>query len=52
MVHMSTHRGKKPGMVRQTKTPESPYVQRSSTGTLRVARGNVRWGREHARGKE
>ena len=59
-VRMSTHRKnpgigthhlKKPGMVRQTKMPESTYVQRSSTGT-RVARANLRWRREHARGKE
>ena len=64
MVHMSMHRVKKhhknpgigthhlkkPGMVRQM--PESPYVQRSSTGTMRVARANLRWRREHARGKE
>ena len=52
MVRMSTHRVKKPGMVRQTKTPESPYVQHSSTGTLRVATANMRWRREHTRGKE
>ncbi len=52
MVHMSTHCVKKLGMVRQTKMPESPSVQRSSTGTTRVARANVRWRREHARGEE
>jgi hypothetical protein len=62
VVRMSTHRVKnpgigthllkKPGRVRQTKMPESPYVQRSSTGTTRVARANLRWRREHARGKE
>ena len=51
MVRMGTHHLKKPGMVRQTKMPESTYVQRSSTGT-RVARANLRWRREHARGKE
>jgi hypothetical protein len=60
-VRMSTHRKnpgigthhlKKPGMVRQMpESPESPYVQRSSTGTTRVARTNLRWRREHARGK-
>ena len=48
-VRTSTHH-KKPGMVRQM--PESPYVQRSSTSTTRVARANLRWRREHARGKE
>ncbi len=47
---IGTHHLKKPGMVRQM--PESPYVQRSSTGTRRVARANLRWRREHARGKE
>ena len=52
MVRMSTHRVKKLGMVRQTKMPESPYVQCSSTGTKRVARANVRWRRDQARGKE
>ncbi len=52
VVHMSMHRVKKPGLVRQTKTPESPRVQRSSTSTLRVARVNMRWRREHKRGKE
>ena len=67
MVHMSTHRVKKhhknpgigthhlkkPGMVRQMpESPESPYVQRRSTGTTRVASTNLRWRREHARGKE
>jgi hypothetical protein len=61
-VRMSTHRKnpgigthhlKKPGMVRQMpESPESPYVQQSSTGTTRVARMNLRWRREHARGKE
>jgi hypothetical protein len=49
---IGTHHVKKPGMVRHTKMPESPYVQRSSTGTTRVARVNERWRREHARGKE
>ncbi len=52
MVRMSMHRVKKPGMVRQTKTPESLYVQRSSTGNLRVARANMKWRSEHARDKE
>ena len=52
MVHLSTHRVKKLGMVKQTKMAESPYVQRSSTGTTRVARANVRWRREQERGKE
>ena len=52
MVRMSTHHVKKLGMVRQTKMAESPYVQHSSTGTKRVARANVRWIREHTRGKE
>ena len=52
MVRMSMHRVKKLGMVRQTKMPESPYVQRISTGTTRVARANVRGRREHVRGKE
>jgi hypothetical protein len=52
MVRMGTHYVKKPGMVRHTKMPESPYVQRSSTGTTRVARVNKRWRRELARGKE
>jgi hypothetical protein len=47
---IGTHHLKKPGIVRQM--PESPYVQRSSTGTMRVARANLRWRREHARGKE
>jgi hypothetical protein len=31
---------------------QSPYVQRSSTATMRLARANLRWRREHARGKE
>ena len=35
MVRLSTHRVKKLGMVIQTKMSESPYVQRSSTGTTR-----------------
>ena len=48
-VRTSTHY-KKPGMVRQM--PESPYVQRSSTSTTRVARANLRWRREYVRGKE
>ena len=52
MVHLSTHRVKKLGMVRLIKMAESPYVQRISTGTMRVARANVRWRKEHARGKE
>ena len=52
MVRMSTHRVKKLGMVRQTKMPESPFVKHSSAGTKRLARANVRWRREHARGKE
>jgi hypothetical protein len=52
MVRLSTHRVKKLGMVIQTKMSESPYVQRSSTGTTRVARANVRWRREQVRGKE
>jgi hypothetical protein len=61
-VRMSTHHKnpgivmhhlKKAGMVRQMpESPESPYVQRNSTGTTRVARTNPRWRREHARGKE
>ena len=63
MVHTSSHcvknqgigvrtsmHHKKPGMVRQM--PESPYVERSSTSTTRAARANLRWRREHARGKE
>ena len=49
-IGIGTHHLKKPGMVRQM--PESSYVQRSSTGTTRVARANLRWRREHARGKE
>ena len=53
MVGLSTHRVKKLGIVRQTRMPKSPYVQRSSTGTTRVvARANTRWRREHVRGKE
>jgi hypothetical protein len=52
MVRMSTHCAKKGVDVRQTKMPESPYVQHSRTGTARVARANERWRREHARGKE
>ena len=48
-VRTSTHH-KKPGMVRQM--PESPYVQHNSTSTTRVARANLRWRREHVRGKE
>ncbi len=50
---IGTHHLKKPGMVRQMpESPDSPYVQRSSTGTTRVARTNLRWRREHVRGKE
>ena len=41
VVRMSTHHVKKPGLVRQTKTPESPRVQRSSTSTLGVTRANI-----------
>jgi hypothetical protein len=52
MVRMSTHRAKKGVDVRQTKMPESPYVQHSRAGTARVARANERWRREHARGKK
>ena len=48
-VHTSTHH-EKPGMVRQMH--ESLYVQCSSTSTTRVARANLRWRREHGRGKE
>ena len=51
-MRLSTHRVKKLGIVKQTKMAESPYVQRSSTGTTRVARANERWRREHARDKE
>jgi len=53
MVRMSTYRAKK-GVVdiRQTKMPGSPHVQHSRAGTVRVARANERWRREHARGKE
>ena len=35
MVRLSTHRVKKLGIVRQTRMPKSPYIQRSSTGTTR-----------------
>ena len=52
MVRLSTHCVKKLGMVRQTKMAGSPCVQRISTGTMRVARANVRWRRDQARGKE
>ena len=54
MVCMSVHRVKTRGLVRQTKTPESPRVLRSSASTLGVARANMRWRREHLRprGKE
>ena len=52
MVHMSMHRAKKGVDVRQTKMPESPYVQHSRAGAARVARANERWRREHTRGKE
>ena len=52
MVCMSMHRAKKEVDVRQTKMPESPYVQHSRAVTARVARANERWRREHARGKE
>jgi len=52
MVHMSTHCAKKGVDVRQTKMPESPYVQHSRAGAARVARANERWRREHTRSKE
>ncbi len=52
MVCLSTHHVKKLGTDRQTRMPKSPYVQRSSIGTARVARANMRWRREHVRGKE
>ena len=52
MLHMSMHRAKKEVHVRQTKMPESLYVQHSRAGTAREARANERWRRENARGKE
>ena len=52
MVHMNTHPVKKLGTDRQTRIGNSPYIQRSSIGTARVARANMRWRREHMRGKE
>jgi hypothetical protein len=52
MVRLSTHRVKKLGTDRQTRMPKSPYVQRSSIDTARVARANERWRRKHTRGKE
>ncbi len=51
-MHINTHPVKKIGTDRQTRIGKSPYVQRSSIGTARVARANMRWRREHARGKE
>ena len=51
-MRMSTHRVKRQVGIRQTKMPESPSVQHSSVATARVARANLRWRREHARGKE
>ncbi len=53
MVCMSTHCAKKGVDLRQTKMAESPYVQHSTRAdTVRVARANERWRREHTRGKE
>ena len=52
MVSNNTHPVKKLGTDRQTRIGKSPYVQHSSIGTARVARENMRWRREHARGKE
>ena len=51
-MRMNTHPVKILGTNRQTRTGKSPYVQRSSIGTARVAGANMRWRREHARGKE
>ena len=52
MVRMNTRPVKKLGTDRQTRIGKSPYVQHSSIGTTRVARANMRWRREHAKGKE
>jgi hypothetical protein len=50
-MRMNTHPVKKLGMDRQTRIDKSPCVQHSSIGTARVARANMRWRREQARGK-
>jgi hypothetical protein len=51
-MHINTHPVKKIGTDRQTRIGKSPYEYTSSIGTARVARANMRWRREHARGKE